>query len=57
MADWIAYAVRSWSEHRREGFARLGQVLPMFRGYPDSVDGYGIVVVPEENRFPMLPAS
>lgn len=55
MADWIAYAVRSWSEHKREGSSRLGQIMPMFRGYPDRVDGYGIVAVPDEHRFPDLP--
>ena len=54
MADWIAYAVRIWSERRSEGFARLVQVLPRFRGYPGRIGGQGIVVVPKENGFPML---
>ena len=54
MADWIAYAVRTWAERKREGFERLGQVLGRFRGHPDRVDR-GIVVEPDENRFPEFP--
>ena len=55
MADWIAYAVRTWAEGRREGSDRLGQVLRRFRGYPDRVNGYGIVLAPDDDRFPGLP--
>ena len=55
MADWIAYAVRTWAERKHEGYDRLRQVLGRFRGHPDRVSGCGIVVTPEENRFPELP--
>ena len=55
MADWIAYAVRTWAEGRREGFDRLGQVLGRFRGHPDRVSGSGIALVPDGDRFPEFP--
>ena len=55
MADWIAYAVRTWAEGKREGFDRLGQVARRFGGYPDRLRGSGIVLWPDEDRFPRLP--
>lgn len=55
MADWIAYAVRTWTEGRREGYGRLGQVLRRFRGYPDGVSTNGIALVPDRDEFPDLP--
>ena len=55
MADWIAYAVRTWAERKREGFDRLGQVLRRFRGHPDRMSGSGIVLEPDAFRFPELP--
>ena len=55
MADWIAYAVRTWAERKREGYDRLGQILRRFRGHPDNVVGGGITLVPDEDRFPALP--
>ena len=55
MADWIAYAVRTWAEGRREGFDRLGQLLRRFRGHPHRVSGHGLALVPDHDRFPELP--
>ena len=55
MADWIAFAVRTWAEGKREGFERLGQVSRHFRGYPDHVKDHGIVLWPEEGQYPALP--
>ena len=55
MADWIAYAVRTWAEGKREGFDRLRQVQHLFRGYPSRVDGYGVVLAPDSEGFPELP--
>ena len=56
MADWIAYAMRTWAEGRREGYDRLGQVLRRFRGHPDRVSARGIALVPDRDRFPELPS-
>ena len=55
MADWIAYAVRTWAEGRREGYDRLGQVLSRFRGHPNGVGDNGIALVPNRDQFPEFP--
>ncbi len=55
MADWIAYAMRTWAEGRREGLDRLGQVQHRFRGHPDRVSVSGISLVPNNDGFPELP--
>ena len=47
--------MRTWAEGRREGFDRLGQVLRRFRGHPNRVNGYGIVLAPDDDRFPGFP--
>ena len=53
MADWIAYAVRTWAEGRREGYNRLGQIRSRFRRHPHRVSGHGLALVPDQ--FPELP--
>ena len=57
MADWIAYAVRTWAEGRRKGYNRLGQIRSRFRGHPDNVVDGGIALVPDHDRFPELPLT
>lgn len=55
LADWVAFAVRTWAEKRRDTNTRLRELLPNFRGYPNNVMGWGIVPIPSEDAFPKLP--
>lgn len=55
LADWVAFAVRTWAEKRRDTSTRLRELLPNFRGYPNNVMGWGIVPIPSEDAFPKLP--
>lgn len=56
IADWIAFAVRTWAE-AKEHSSRIIQLLPNFRGYPDpdKLIGRGIVLCPRKEYFPSLP--
>jgi len=53
MADWIAFAVRTWAEENIAYSHRIKQLLPNFRGYPE-VLGSGIVLCPNKECFPKL---
>lgn len=55
IADWIAFAVRTWAEENTAYSHRIRQLFPNFRGYPDKVLGSGIVLCPDRECFPKLP--
>ena len=55
IADWVAYAVRTWAEKRQASNMRLKSILPSFRGYPNTILGRGIVTIPNQHSFPKLP--
>lgn len=55
MADWIAFAVRTWAEESMAYSHRIKQLLPRFRGYPEKILGSGIVLCPNKECFPNLP--
>jgi len=54
LADWVAFAVRTWAEKSGDTNMRLQELLPNFRGYPNNVMGRGIVPIPSEDAFPKL---
>jgi hypothetical protein len=56
IADWVAFAVRTWAERKGALSYRLEKLLPNFRGYPDQdkVIGRGIVLCPNKECFPNL---
>jgi len=54
IADWVAFAVRTWAEGRQDTNTRLSGLLPNFRGYPNNIMGWGIVPIPSEDDFPKL---
>jgi hypothetical protein len=55
IADWVAFAVRTWAELKPMCSSRINQLLPHFRGYPNEVLGRGIVLCPNAEGFPNLP--
>lgn len=55
IADWIAYAIRTWGEMRQGANMRLKEILPYFRGYPDKIFGRGIIPIPSARELPKLP--
>lgn len=54
MADWVAFAVRTWAEESKAYSHRIEQLLPSFRGYPEKILGNGIVLCPNKECFPDL---
>jgi hypothetical protein len=53
MADWVAFAVRKWADGKGHS-SRIEQLFPNFRGYPDNIDGRGIVQCPDKKCFPPI---
>ena len=57
-ADWVAYAVAGWAHGDRWLSPRFGQLLPLFRGFPENrIIGRGLVLIPDNYGWPALPAQ